>query len=108
MADIKSRLSIDFLTRQSKSEESPAKSPGGFMDDAVLAYAGRLLDVLRQSGGQPVEVYNLVDATGVAIDVASRVLDFLAERKLVEFISRDPKRLNHVVRATPTAMQMPA
>ena len=48
------------------------------MEEAVLAYAGKLLEPLRAQPQEILKIHDRVDRTGVDIDIALRVLENLA------------------------------
>ncbi len=98
---IKERLGLDFLKpfTDKSSAAAPAKeSADEYLENAVLAFTGPVLDVLKDR--QPASLYSVVDKAKIPLDVANKVVDVLAKRQLVRVIEHDPMKLDHKIEIT--------
>jgi len=99
--NIKERLGLDFLKSSIDKSIAVAPATGSadeYLDDAVLAFTGPVLDALKD--GQPASLYSVVDKAKIPLDVANKVVDVLARRQLVRVIERDPLKLDHKIAIT--------
>lgn len=99
--NIKERLGLDFLKSSTEKSSAGARATGSadeYLEDAVLAFTGPVLDALRD--GQPASLYSVVDKAKIPLDVANKVVDVPEKCQLVRMIERDPLKLDHKIAIT--------
>jgi hypothetical protein len=92
MDNFKERFSLDFLARSradTSRVSSPSSMPSG-LEEALIAYGGRVLSNLRSSPGQSLKVLDLAQQAGIRFDTLSPVLQYMAEKGMVKRTQIDP------------------
>jgi hypothetical protein len=88
MSDFKERFGLDYLYRSKGlvGPSVPASSsaiPAG-LEDALIAYGGKLLGILSKSPDKSLKVFDLAKAADLRIDTLLPVLSYMAEKNMVE------------------------
>ena len=108
MADFKDRFGLDFLIekKQATSQRNTTPLPPG-LEDALLAYGGKVVTVLKNSPGQQRSLFELVDATGTRIDTLLPVVNHLESKGYIARVATDA-RGNDTFKLTDAGEKVPA
>ncbi len=108
MPDYKERFGLDFLlTKQApNAPASAAPLPPG-LEDALLAYGGKVVIALKSAQDQKRSVFQLLDDTSTRIDTLLPVLNHLASKGYIARVAEDP-RGNDTYKLTDAGQKVPA
>jgi hypothetical protein len=109
MADYKERFGLDFLLtkKQATSQRTaPEPLPPG-LEDALLAYGGRVVNALKSAAGQKRTLFELLDDTGTRIDTLLPVMNHLVSKGYIARTAEDPKG-NDTFQLTDAGQKVPA
>jgi hypothetical protein len=91
---------LDYLL-QPVAAPAPLTSTVTVLDDATLAFGGYVLKELQNAPAKRANAFDLVDKTGINIEVLHRVLDTLATKKHWVTVDKSDPRGNYVVTLLP-------
>jgi hypothetical protein len=91
MPDYKERFGLDFLLNEKPSQKLPEVLPPG-LEDALLAYGGKVVAALKTAPGQKRSLFQLLDDTASRVDILLPVLNYLVSKGYVERVTEDPKK----------------
>lgn len=111
MPDFKDKFGLDFLIEKKQAtnqanQRSGATLPPG-LEDALLAYGGKVVTVLKHSPGQQRSLFELVDQTGTRIDTLLQVVNYLESKGYITRVTQDPKG-NDTFQLTEAGEKVPA
>jgi len=108
MPDYKERFGLDFLLnkKQSSNQRGPEPLPPG-LEDALLAYGGRVVNALKGATQQQRTLFELLDETGTRIDTLLPVVNHLVSKGYITRVAQDPKG-NDTFKLTDAGQKVPA
>ena len=107
MPDYKERFGLDFLLdkRQATTQRGETLPPG--LEDALLAYGGKVVIALKSAPDQKRSVFQLLDDTSTRIDTLLPVLNHLTSKGYIARVAEDP-RGNDTYKLTDAGQKVPA
>jgi hypothetical protein len=107
MTDIRKRLGLDWTKKKSHmpSVQRSDRESEAYMQDAILAFAPKIMEVLAKSQDRTATMFYLVDELSESVRVLGPVLENLRDHGYVDFVSEDPKG-NHKVRLTDRGLKV--
>jgi hypothetical protein len=107
MPDYKERFGLDFLLdkKQATTPQAQPLPPG--LEDALLAYGGKVVNALKSAQDQKRSVFQLLDDTSTRIDTLLPVLNHLAAKGYIARVAEDP-RGNDTYKLTDVGQKVPA
>ena len=107
MADYKERFGLDFLLKkQSTGQRSDDNLPPG-LEDALLAYGGKVLNALKNAPEQKRSLFELIDDTASRIDTLLPVVTYLMSKGYIVRVAEDSKG-NDTFKLTDAGQKVPA
>jgi len=110
MSDIKKKLSVDYLRGSSANSSSAQRPPveqqaQRFMDDALISYGRKVLEVLEKGKGEKASVYEICEQIQVPIDTVLKVVEYLQSKAMIEIVNSDLKG-NHELHLVPAGKKL--
>jgi len=107
MPDYKERFGLDFLLEsKQRSIQRPEPMPPG-LEDALLAYGGKVMSALKSAHGQARSLFELLDDTATRIDTLLPVVNHLLSKGYIARVTEDPKG-NDTFKLTDAGKKIPA
>jgi predicted transcriptional regulator len=105
---IREKFGTDFLIGASDprlASTRGTKLANESVERALAAYGHKVLETLERSDDKIRPLFDIVDATGMNIEVLSGVVDRMANSGMIEVVRAD-KYGNHDIRITPLGEKM--
>ena len=105
MADIRQKLSVDYLKKKRPAQERGAKGEErgadteDFLGSAVMLYGGRILRSLSETPDGTDRIYGIVEKTEIPISDVLHVVEYLRKDEMVKIVEQD-KLGNHGISIT--------
>ena len=95
MGTFREKFGLDYLRKANEegprtAEQQPQKVPAG-MDEALLAWGARVVEVLNNSPDKKARLFDILDKLDVRIDVLLPVIQSLVSNEYLTKIEADKK-----------------
>jgi len=106
MPDYKERFGLDFLLNKQASSSRAEPLPPG-LEDALLAYGGKVVAALKAAPQHKRSLFELVDDTNTRVDTLLPVLNHLLSKGYIVRVAQDSKG-NDTFQLTDAGQKVPA
>lgn len=102
MSEIRRKLSLQYLKQPLADDPQRGVSTrdSGVTREALVTYGQPILQALARRPSRMESLHTIIDEVDITISTALLVVDFMKKDSLIEFVTSDERRGNHLLRLT--------